>query len=160
MYFPTCPALSDALDEIDMADVEDHPLLVTYESVSGGAQPKIKEYHLRNQSEQVLLIHHRRPAGVQFTCNKRVVVTDVFGHSQGTIPHAKQILSLESLPAGAPNGGPRSFFPPKSSQFLIARYGPRWSHVLPLSYFDCKVPSHEATFRAGHNWRPWGVGMG
>ncbi|CAN0424804.1 unnamed protein product, partial [Scytosiphon promiscuus] len=112
-----------ALENIDDAAVEDHPLLLTYETVCGGALKKGQENHLRNQSEMVLLVHRPCVADKPFTCNQRVVVSDVNGLSRGRkLPHAKQILSMESLPAGAPNGGSRSFFPSKAAHFLVGRY--------------------------------------
>ena len=107
--FPNCHFVVGAFAAIDNAIVEDHPLLVTYDAVAGGAVKKTQECHLRNQSELVFVVHRPCPSDKPFTCNRRVVVADVFGHSTGRYPHAKQILALEALPAGAPNGGSRSF---------------------------------------------------
>ena len=95
---------------------------MTYDAVAGGAVKKTQENHLRNQSELVLVVHRPCPSDKPFACNRRVVVADVFGHSTGRYPHAKQILALEALPAGVPNGGSRSFFPGKVAHFLIGRY--------------------------------------
>ena len=120
--FPNCHFVVGAFAAIDNAIVEDHPLLVTYDAVAGGAVKKTQEYHLRNQSELVFVVHRPCPSDKPFTCNRRVVVADVFGHSTGRYPDAKQILALEALPAGAPNGGSRSFFPGKVAHFLIGRY--------------------------------------
>ena len=120
--FPNCHFVVGAFAGIDNAIVDDHPLLVTYDAVAEGAVKKTKENHLRNQSELVLLVHRPCPSDKPFTCNRRVVVADVFGHSTGRYPHTKQILAFEALPAGAPNGGSRSFFPGKVVHLLIGRY--------------------------------------
>ncbi|CAN0564113.1 unnamed protein product, partial [Ectocarpus sp. 12 AP-2014] len=115
-----------AFRELSDADVEANPLVIYYTSVSGGAQPRNKEGHMRNQQELVLVVHRRGSDGTTgFTCNKRVVVTDVFGHSQGPVPHARHVIHLDNLPPGAPNGGSRTFFPSVACQYLIARYVPR-----------------------------------
>lgn len=50
---------AEALRELSDADVEACPLVISYESVSGGAQPRNKEGHMRNQQEHVLVIHRR-----------------------------------------------------------------------------------------------------
>lgn len=114
-----------ALADTNNVVVEEHPLVVTYESVAGGAIKKGQEDHLRNQTELVLLVHRSGAADQTFTCNKRVVPGDINGHSRGVIPHDKQIVSLQALPAGAPNGGSRSFFPPTVAKLLVGRYGSR-----------------------------------
>ena len=50
------PSLSaDALRELSDADVEACPLVISYTSLSEGAQPKNKEGHMRNQQEHVLV---------------------------------------------------------------------------------------------------------
>ncbi|CAB1111515.1 unnamed protein product [Ectocarpus sp. CCAP 1310/34] len=74
----------------------------------------------RRKAEKVTL-----PEGestVEVDTSIRVVVSDVFGHSLGYIPHARHVIQLENLPAGAPNGGSRTFFPPTASQYFIARF--------------------------------------
>lgn len=54
---PCVPA--EAFTELSDADVEACPLVISYTSVSGGAQPRSKEGHMRNQQEHVLVVHHR-----------------------------------------------------------------------------------------------------
>ena len=120
--FATSASAPGAFIEIeDKVIIEDHPLLVQYDAVAGGALKKGHENHLRNQTEQILIVHRICPPDKPFTCNRRVVVSDVFGHSTGRYPHAKQVVALESLPAGAPNGGSRSLFPARVAHFLIGR---------------------------------------
>ncbi|CAB1105875.1 unnamed protein product [Ectocarpus sp. CCAP 1310/34] len=109
----------------DKLFIDPTPVVISYQSVSGGAQHKSHELLHRNQQEHVLMVHRAPPAAggtVNFTCNRRVVVSDVFGHSRGNIPHARHVIQLENLPAGAPNGGSRTFFPPTASQYFIARF--------------------------------------
>ena len=123
MFWFTCVThAAGTFSEIEnKAVVEEHPLLVQYDAVAGGAIKRGQENHLRNQTEQILIVHRICPPDRPFTCNKRVVVSDVFGLSTGRYPHAKQVVALESLPAGAPNGGSRTLFPAKVAQFLIGR---------------------------------------
>lgn len=109
------------LRRLERCQVEDHPLLVEYAAVPGGAMRKGAENQFRNQVEMVKIVHRICPADKPYTCNKRVVVSDVFGHSTGRVPHNKQVLHLESLPAGAPNGCSRIFFPAKAAHLLIGR---------------------------------------
>eukprot|EP00903_Cladosiphon_okamuranus_P011499 g10830.t1 len=49
----------EAFRELSDADVENCPLVTSYTSVSGGARPKNKEGHMRNQQEHVLVVHRR-----------------------------------------------------------------------------------------------------
>ena len=128
-FFPTLTSLVGAFPGLDNAIVEDHLSLVTYDAVAGGAVKKTQDNHLRNQSELVLVVHRPCPPDKSFACN-RCVVADVSGHSTGRYPHAKQILALESLPVGAPNGGSRSFFPGKVACFWIGRYILEWYQLV------------------------------
>lgn len=112
----------DALADTNNVVVEENPLVVTYETVAGDAIKKGQEDHLRNQTELVLLVHRSGAADQTFTCNKRVVPGDTNGHSRGVMPHAKQIVRLQAWPAGEPNGGSLSFFPPTVVKLLVGRY--------------------------------------
>ena len=97
------------------------PTLSSVRHIGWRGLKKGHENHIRNQTEQILIVHRICPPDKPFTCNRRVVVSDVFGHSTGRYPHAKQVVALESLPAGAPNGGSRCLFPPRVAHFLIGR---------------------------------------
>lgn len=101
--------------------VEESPHVINYPVVAGGSTKKGHENHLRNHQEHVLIVHRVSPDGRPFTCNKRVVPRDVFGIGAGRIPQAKQMMEVEALPNGAPNGGPRCCFPVRTLQFLIGR---------------------------------------
>ncbi|CAN0282683.1 unnamed protein product, partial [Ectocarpus sp. 4 AP-2014] len=140
-WFEKGALVYDAFRELSDADVEANPLVIYYTSVSGGAQPRNKEGHMRNQQELVLVVHRRGSDGTTgFTCNKRVVVTDVFGHSQGPVPHARHVIHLDNLPPGAPNGGSRTFFPSVACQYLIARYTNAGDTVLGIGVETTTAP--------------------
>ena len=109
--FPNCHFVLGAFAAIDNAIVEDHPLLVTYDAVAGGAVKKTQEYHLRNQSELVFVVHRPCPSDKPFTCNRRVVVADVFGHSTGRYPHAKQIPCFRGVAGRSAERRVAKFFP-------------------------------------------------
>lgn len=104
--------------KLDKVVVEEAPFIVTYDTVAGGTVRKERENHLRNHTEAVLLMHKRNQS---FTCNNRVVPGDIHGVAKGPLPKAKQVMTLQSLPNGAPDGGPRVVFPPQVCGFLIGR---------------------------------------
>lgn len=101
--------------------IEEHPPLVHYDAVARGALKKGHEHHLRNMTKQIIIVHRTCHPDKPFPCNRRVIISDVFDHSPGRYPHVKQFVALESLPAGAPNGGSRRFFPAKAAHSLIGR---------------------------------------
>jgi hypothetical protein len=63
---PCVPA--EAFKELTDADVEDCPLVISYTSVSGGAQPRSKEGHMRNQQEHVLVVHRKGELRFRRSC--------------------------------------------------------------------------------------------
>ncbi|CAM9986553.1 unnamed protein product [Pylaiella littoralis] len=69
------------------------PLLVQYQSVAGGAVKKGHDNFFRNQTEQIAIFHRPFSAERPFTCNKRVVASDVFGHSTGCFPIRRRLFT-------------------------------------------------------------------
>ncbi|CAM9355346.1 unnamed protein product [Pylaiella littoralis] len=109
--------------------MEDNPILLSYDSVAGGTVKKDREHHMRDQSEAVLLMHK---ASKSFTCNVRVVPSDIHGLANGPTPKAKQTLFVKTLPNGAPDGGPRVAFPPQMCAFLIGRFTMPGEHAVGI----------------------------
>lgn len=95
--------------------------MLHYKAVPGGAIKRGLENHTRNMQEEIVIAHRVCPSDQPFTCNRRVVVTDVYGHSTGRFPHVEQTIFLDALPPGAPNGGSRCLFPSKCLHYLIGR---------------------------------------
>ena len=124
VYFPPTRACrrAERLQEYGNLVVEDSPLVIHYDTSTGGRRGQHETKHLRNNLEAIM-IAHRLPAkdGKPCTINEGVIPSDVWGTSRGQ--PSLQFMTDFNYPAGAPNGGPRVNFPARAIHLLVNRLG-------------------------------------